>query len=72
MIWTKAADQSAKLQTVDCSRKSSYFMTLKIDAKFEEKWICCFRNDKNFVKFDPSTQKSPKTALLFAPVVEII
>ena len=47
-------------------------MTLKIDAKFEEKWICCFRNDKNFVEFDPSTQKSPKTALLFAPVVEII
>ena len=22
-------------------------MTLKIDAKFEEKLICCFKNDKN-------------------------
>ena len=24
-------------------------------AKFEEKLIYCFKNDKNFVKFDPST-----------------
>ena len=32
-------------------------MTLKIDAKFEEKLICCFENDKNLVKFGTSTQK---------------
>ena len=25
-------------------------MTLKIDVKFEEKLICCFKNDKNLVK----------------------
>ena len=31
-------------------------MTLKIDAKFEEKLICCFKNDKNLVNFDLSTQ----------------
>ena len=31
-------------------------MTLKIDAKFEEKLICCFKNDRNLVNFDPSTQ----------------
>ena len=31
-------------------------MTLKSDAKFEEKLICCFRNNKNLVNFDPSTQ----------------
>ena len=31
-------------------------MILKSDAKFEEKPICCFKNDKNFVNFDPSTQ----------------
>ena len=31
-------------------------MILKIDAKFEEKTICCFKNDKNLVNFDPSTQ----------------
>ena len=31
-------------------------MTLKIDAKFEEKLICCFKNDKNLVTFDLSTQ----------------
>ena len=37
-------------------------MILKIDAKFEEKPIC-FKNDKNLVNFDPSTQKSPKFAL---------
>ena len=33
-------------------------MILKIDAKFEEKPICCFKNDKNLVNFDPSTQVS--------------
>ena len=33
-------------------------MTPKIDAKFEEKLICCFKNDKNLVDFDPSTWKS--------------
>ena len=47
-------------------------MTLKIDAKFEEKLICCFKNDKNLVKFDLSTQKSTKLALLFAPIVQSI
>ena len=47
-------------------------MTLKIDAKFEEKLICCFKNNKNLVKFNPSTQKSQKIALLCVPVVQSI
>ena len=38
-------------------------MTLKIDAKFEEKLICCLKTDKNLVNFDPSTQKSQKFTL---------
>ena len=38
-------------------------MTLKNDAKFEEKPICFFKNDKNLVNFDPSTQKSQRFAL---------
>ena len=38
-------------------------MTLKIDAKLEEKLIRCFKTDKNLVKFYPSTQKSQKVAL---------
>ena len=33
-------------------------MRLKIDAKFEEKLICFFKNDKNLVSFDLSTQSS--------------
>ena len=33
-------------------------MALKFDAKFEEKLICCFKNDKNFGNFDLSTQNS--------------
>ena len=33
-------------------------MTLKINAKFEEKPICSFKNDKNLENFDPSTQRS--------------
>ena len=47
-------------------------MPLKIDAKFKEKLICCFKNDKNLVKFDPSTQTSPKLALSFVPIVQSI
>ena len=35
----------------------------KYEAKFEEKLICCFKNDKNLVNFDPSTRKSKKFAL---------
>ena len=30
-------------------------MTLKGDAGFEEKLICCLKNDKNLVNFDLST-----------------
>ena len=33
-------------------------MTLKSDAKLEEKLICCFKNGKNLANFDPSAKKS--------------
>ena len=33
-------------------------MTLKSDAKFEEKMICCFKNNKNLLNFDLSTRNS--------------
>ena len=33
-------------------------MILKSDAKFEEKPICCFKNNKNLVNFDLSIQVS--------------
>ena len=45
-------------------------MTLKFNAKFDEKLIFCFKNDKNLVKFDLSTRKPPKLALSFAPIVQ--
>ena len=45
-------------------------MTLKNDAKFEEKSCCCFKNDKNLVNFDPSTQKSQKCVLRLVPFVQ--
>ena len=38
-------------------------MTLKRDAKFEEKTTRCLKNDKNLVNFDPITQKSQTFAL---------
>ena len=47
-------------------------MILNIDAKFEEKQIICFKNDKNLVNFHPSTQKSPKFALSLVPFVQTI
>ena len=33
-------------------------MILKSGAKFEEKRIFCFKNDKNLVNFNPTTKKS--------------
>ena len=33
-------------------------MILESHAKFEEKLICCFKNDRNLVNFDLSTQVS--------------
>ena len=47
-------------------------MTLEIDAKFEEKLICCFKNDKNLLKFDRNTRKSQKFALSLVPIVQSI
>ena len=41
-------------------------VTLKSDAKFEEKPICCFRNDKNLFNFDLSYQVS-KICFLIGP-----
>ena len=40
---------------------------LKSGAKFEEKLIFCFKNDKNLVNFDPSTKKSKKFCTLIGP-----
>ena len=50
------------------SRKSTgelCIITLNSDATFDEKLICCFKNDKNLVYFDLSPWKSPKFALWF-------
>ena len=38
-------------------------MTLKSDAKFAEKLICCLKNDKNLENFDWSSRKSKIFAL---------
>ena len=41
-----------------------FVMTMKNDAKFEEKLICHFKIAmKNLANFDPGTQKSQKFAL---------
>ena len=43
-------------------------MTMKNDAKFEEKLTCRFKIDMvNLTNFDPSTRKSQKFALKWAP-----
>ena len=38
-------------------------MIPKSGAKFEEKLIFCFKNDKNMVNFDPSTKRTETFAL---------
>ena len=44
-----------------------FVMTMKNDAKQEEKLTCFFKIDiSNLTNFDPSTQKSQKFALLWA------
>ena len=78
MIFTKGDHQSAKFQTFTCSGEilpNLYFEfqlkkyggvishVQKSDAKFEEKTICCFKNDKNLMNFDPNAQKISKCAL---------
>ena len=45
-------------------------MILKINAKFEEKLIRCFKTDKDLVNFERSTQKSQKFTLSFVPSVK--
>ena len=47
-------------------------MIPKSGAKFEEKLIFCFKNDKNLVNFDLSTKKSKKFALWLVPFVQSI
>ena len=47
-------------------------LILKIDSKFEQKPISCFKIDKNLVNFDPGTKKSPKFALWLVPLVQSI
>ena len=39
-------------------------MILKSGAKFEEKRIFCFKNDKNLVNFNPTTKKSTEICTL--------
>ena len=39
-------------------------MTMKNDAKLEEKLTCCFKIDmRTLMNFNPSTQKSQKSSL---------
>ena len=61
-----------KISYKKVERSYMYLMILKSDAKFEEQLICYFKNDKNLVNFDPSTQKSKKIALLIVPFVQCV
>ena len=60
-------DRLLLLNVYNVSAKKSMeeicIMIPKSGAKFEEKLIFCFKNDKNLVNFDLSTKKSKKFAL---------
>ena len=60
-------DSLLLLKVYEVSGKKSMeelcLMMPKSGQKFEEKFIFCFKNDKNLVNFDPSTEKSKKVAL---------
>ena len=56
--------QSKKCMTLKFTEELLCVMTMKNDAKFEEKLTCRFKIDiRNLTNFDPSTQKSQKFAL---------
>ena len=44
-------------------------MKLKIDAKFEENLICCFKNDKNLMNFYLTTGSSQNVHFNFMPSI---
>ena len=52
-----------KVYNVSGQKKQRSYFNGTQDKKFKRKVICCFKNDKNLVDFDPSTQKSQKFAL---------
>ena len=58
--WTAKSTKDNFLESIS---EDLYLMTLKSYAKFEQKLICCFKNDKHLIDFDPSTRKSQKFAL---------
>ena len=65
--------KACKISAKKVERSYIYLMILKSDAKFEEKLIFYFKNDKNLVNFDQSTQKSKKIVrLLFVPFVQCV
>ena len=52
-----------KVYKISVVQWSYVSLTLKSDAKFERKLICCVKNGKNLVNFDMSTLKSQKFSL---------
>ena len=45
-------------------------MTLKSDAKFEEKLSCCLESEEKFGKFSPEHLKVPKSELWWNPFAQ--
>ena len=69
-------DRFLSLKIYKISSKRSvgelHIMALKGHAKFEEKPICCFKNDKNLLNFYASTQKPQNFAHWLVPFVQSI
>ena len=62
-IWWDPFIQSRKCMTLKFKWELCV-MTMKNDIKFEEELTCQFKTEiRNFMNFDPSTQKSQKFAL---------
>ena len=47
-------------------------MSPKSGERFKEKPICCFKNDRNLMNFNPSYKISKKFTLLLVPFVQSI
>ena len=54
------------------SMEKKCLMIRKSGAKFEEKLLFCFKNDKNLLNFDLSTKKPKKLALSLVLFVQSI
>ena len=63
----KKVRRSVIFKLLSCWEKIHQIPSVMFETTIFEKLICCFKNDKNLVKFVPNTRNSQKFALFSSP-----